>query len=101
MKMKIQLIDNRKLRFDYESGSRLHENPDDDFFSCFLNSGLRNCHNTAVKRRGIREEINFGRPRANFPRKMSKENIYKTTAVLQNKRKKIEAFIRICKRKSP
>lgn len=53
MKMKIQLIDNRKLRFDYESGSRLHENPDDDFFSCFLNSGLRNCHNTAVKRRGF------------------------------------------------
>ena len=34
-----------------------------------------------------------GRPRTNFPRKLSKENI---TAVLQIKRNKIETFKAIC-----
>ena len=46
----------------------------------------------------MREVIISGRPRVNFPRKFSKENIRKTV-VSQNRRKKHETFIEISKRK--
>lgn len=46
----------------------------------------------------MRKGINPGRPRPNFPRKISEENL-KNNAVSQDKWKKIEKFIEICKRK--
>ena len=39
--------------------------------------------------KGMREGIDSGLPRANFPRKISKEDL-RTTAVSQNKRRRIE-----------
>ena len=43
----------------------------------------------------VRKGINFRRPCANFPLKISRENLKKTTAALQNRRRKIETFIEI------
>ena len=39
--------------------------------------------------KGMREGIDSGLPRANFPRKISKEDL-RTTAVSQNRRRRIE-----------
>ena len=46
----------------------------------------------------MRKGINPGRPRPNFPRKISKENLKKQRC-LAGLLKKIEKFIEICKRK--
>ena len=40
----------------------------------------------------MRKGINFRRPRANFPLKISKENLKRTAAILENRRKNIETF---------
>lgn len=54
--------------------------------------------NTAVQMSGMREGINSGLPHANFSRAnfKGKRKTYKTTAVSQSKRKKIETFMKIC-----
>ena len=46
---------------------------------------------------GMREGINSGRPRANFPRKIQRKTLEKIT-VSQNKRRKIETFTEISQR---
>ena len=38
----------------------------------------------------MRKGINFRRPSANFPLNISKENLKKTTAILQNRRNNTE-----------
>ena len=47
---------------------------------------------------GTHGKVNFGRPCANFSRTVLKDNKRNNTAS-QNRRKKIETFIKICKRK--
>ena len=51
-----------------------------------LRSGSRNVNSPTqrLKTKGMREGIDSGLPRANFPRKISKEDL-RTTAVSQNK----------------
>lgn len=46
---------------------------------------------------GMREGINSGRPRANFPRKIQRKTLEKIT-VSPNKRRKIETFTEISQR---
>ena len=45
----------------------------------------------------MRKGINFRRPSANFPLNISKGNLKKTTAILQNRRNNTEKFIKIFK----
>ena len=58
-------------------------------------SGYLTKWNTAVQMSGMREGINSGLPHANFPAQNfeGKRKTYKTTAISQSKRKKVETLI--------